>query len=169
MNDRSYCILFLYWSWYKFMYQLLHCYNTRLKNSCNLTVPLNNTNFGTKSLIIRDIILLRKFNIYLLDLNNFISYKKFIKNILSCLLLICFYSKCYDMIFFLYFINYDYELSSSEFKHWLLYNFASMILFSYIYYVIKCILHFWYKLLLFLIEKIKKQCFGISYIHLKIA
>jgi hypothetical protein len=44
-------------------FQPLHCYNTIIKNNCNLIVPRNYTNFGTLSPLIKGIHLLRKYNI----------------------------------------------------------------------------------------------------------
>jgi len=39
---------------YRIYYNIfMHCYNTRIKNNCNLIVPRNHTNFGTLSPIIK--------------------------------------------------------------------------------------------------------------------
>jgi len=63
----------------------LHCNNTRIKYNCNLIVPRNYTNFGTKSPIIKSVLLLRKYNINLINFVNFNNYKKHINTILSVL------------------------------------------------------------------------------------
>jgi len=82
MNGRFYYIYIIY----KVNigpFQPLHCYNTRIKNNCNITVPRNNTNFGTQSPMIKGILLLRNYKINLTNFNNFNKYKKHINTILS--------------------------------------------------------------------------------------
>jgi len=42
------------------LFQNLHCYNTRIKNNCNIIVPHNHTNVGTKSPMTKGILLFSK-------------------------------------------------------------------------------------------------------------
>lgn len=64
-------------------YQPSHAYYTRLKNNNNLTVPLNRTNFGNLSPIIKGVLLLRKYNINIFSFINFFQYKNYVISVLS--------------------------------------------------------------------------------------
>jgi len=57
------------------IYQPLHYYHTRLKNNNNINIP--NSYFGNQSPIIKDVFLLRKYNINIYSLINFNQYKNY--------------------------------------------------------------------------------------------
>lgn len=49
---------------------------TRLKNNCDLIVPLIHTNFGNRSSIITGVFLFCKYDIHLANFDKFNYYKK---------------------------------------------------------------------------------------------